>query len=75
MLYQRLLYHVCSQLLSEQRALFKKAASCEWTDKVCLNFYDVNQSAFEVVVRHIYSGDVTIPNDCDLDDVTTLAER
>lgn len=66
---------VFKQLLSEQRALCKKTTSSGWQDKVCLKFDNVCQPAFEVVLRHIYTGDVTIPEHCDLDDITNLAQR
>ena len=44
-------------------------------DRVSLNFEEVDRSAFEVVLKHIYTGDVIIPEQCQLDDVTSLADR
>ena len=61
------------QLLKEQGAFYKETAS--GGRRVFLKFEDVHQSAFEVVLRHIYAGVVIIPEDCELDDVTNLAER
>lgn len=57
------------QMLKEQRAV------CNEAECVYLEFQEVEQSVFEVVLRHIYTGDVIIPEHCELDDVTSLAER
>ena len=43
--------------------------------QACLKFEEVDQSVFEFVLRHIYTGDVTVPEGCELESVTALAER
>lgn len=40
-----------------------------------LKFDDVCRPVFEVALRHIYTGDVTIPVQSDVDEVETLAAR
>ena len=66
----------CLQLLTEQKALCEETAYRKpWTGHVCLQFDDVRQSVFEPVLRHMYTGDVSIPNENELDDIMKLAER
>lgn len=40
-----------------------------------LKFDDVCLPVFEAALRHIYTGDVTIPVQSDVDDVENLAAR
>lgn len=63
------------QLLKERKALQEKTVSGGRIDRVFLKFEEIDQSVFEVVLKHIYTGDVVIPEHCELDDVTNLAER
>lgn len=65
-----------AQLLTEQKALCEETAYRKpWTGHVCLQFDDVRQSVFEPVLRHMYTGDVSIPNENELDGIMKLAER
>ena len=64
-----------SQLLKERKALQEKSLSRRSIDRVSLKFEEIDRSALEVVLKHIYTGDVIIPEQCQLDDVTNLAER
>jgi len=68
-------YMYLFQLLKESKALQEKSSSGGTIDRVSLKFEEINRSAFEVVLKHIYTGDVIIPEHCNLDDVTNLAER
>jgi len=63
------------QLLKERKALQEKSLSGGTIDRVSLKFEEIDRSAFEVVLKHMYSGDVIVPEHCNLDDVTNLAER
>lgn len=63
------------QLLKERKALQEKSMSRGSLDRVSLKFEEIDRSAFEVILKHIYTGDVIIPEQCQLDDVTCLAER
>ena len=63
------------QLLKERKTLQEKTESGGKIDRVALMFQEINRSAFEVVLKHIYTGDVIIPEHCELDDVMNLAER
>ena len=63
------------QLLKDRRALQEKSLSGGSLDRVSLKFEEIDRSAFEVVLKHIYTGDLIIPEQCQLDDLTGLAER
>ena len=63
------------QLLKERKALQEKSMSRGSLDRVSLKFEEIDRSTFEVILKYIYTGDVIIPEQCQLDDVTCLAER
>jgi len=63
------------QLLKETKALQEKSLSRGTIDRISLKFEEIDRSAFEVVLKHMYTGDVIIPEHCNLDDVTNLAGR
>ena len=78
------MYLPLDQTLSDLYSLFsctffkllsEETASRKWQDKVYLKFDDVCRPVFEVALRHIYTGDVTIPVQSDVDDVENLAAR
>ena len=64
------------KLLTEQRSVCE-GTTCNgsWTGKFCLLFEDVHKDVFETVLRHIYTGDVSMLNMNDLDEIAKLAER
>lgn len=70
------LYDGFFKLLTEQRTVCEEttcSGSC--TGKFCLLFEDVHKDVFEPVLRHIYTGDVSMLNINELDGIAKLAER
>ena len=58
-------------MLEEQRAGCKDGG----LRLLNLQFEEVEQFIFEVTLRHIYTGEVIIPEHCALGALTNLAER
>lgn len=56
-------------MLEEQRC------GCKDGGLLNLHFEEVEQFIFEVTLRHIYTGEVIIPEHCALGALTNLAER